>query len=139
MHIYTLILNTYEFIDKIPEKLQGEKRAKIAENLSKSASNYVGRISETFRYGLFKQNGEKKSAFYTGSKAQKRLPRGLTQISHAAAIFYPLSDLSGHPFCSDNSYAVDPLKRFDLTLYHGGDCGVKRSGSLNQRVCVIAL
>ena len=52
MHIYTLILNTYEFIDKIPEKLQGEKRAKTGKNRSKSASNFVGRISEKGRCGL---------------------------------------------------------------------------------------
>ena len=32
MQSYTLFLNLYEFIDKIPEKLQGENRAKIAQN-----------------------------------------------------------------------------------------------------------
>ena len=46
MHIYTLILNTYEFIDKIPEKLQGEKRAKTGKNRSKCVSFFVDGISE---------------------------------------------------------------------------------------------
>ena len=59
MHIYTLILNTYEFIDKIPEKLQGEKRAKTGKNRSKCVSFFVDGISETLRCGLFEQNGEK--------------------------------------------------------------------------------
>ena len=59
MHIYTLILNTYEFIDKIPEKLQGEKRAKTGKNRSKCVSFFVDGISETLRLGLFEQNGEK--------------------------------------------------------------------------------
>ena len=31
MYTYPLILNTHEFIDKIPEKLQGEKRAKMSK------------------------------------------------------------------------------------------------------------
>ena len=46
MHIYTLILNTYEFIDKIPEKLQGEKRAKTGKNRSKCVSFFVDGTSE---------------------------------------------------------------------------------------------
>ena len=61
---------------KLPKKRRaknGQKRAKIAENRSKSASNYVGRISETFRYGLFKQNGEKKSAFYDTGQQSLRI------------------------------------------------------------------
>ena len=41
MYTYTLILNTYEFIDKIPEKLQGEKRAKTGKNRSKCVSFFV--------------------------------------------------------------------------------------------------
>ena len=44
MHIYTLILNTYEFIDKIPEKLQGENRAKMGKNRSKCVSYFVDGI-----------------------------------------------------------------------------------------------
>ena len=44
MHTYPLILNTYEFIDKIPEKLQGEKRAKTGKNRSKCVSYFVDGI-----------------------------------------------------------------------------------------------
>ena len=49
MHTYSPILNFYEFIDKIPEKLQGEKRAKTGKNRSKCVSNFVDGISETGR------------------------------------------------------------------------------------------
>ena len=59
MSTYTPILNFYEFIDKIPEKLQGEKRAKTGKNSSKCVSYFVDGISETLRLGLFEQNGEK--------------------------------------------------------------------------------
>ena len=44
MHIYTLILNFYEFIDRIPEKLQGEKRAKMSKNRSKCVTYFVDGI-----------------------------------------------------------------------------------------------
>ena len=59
MHTYSPILNFYEFIDKIPEKTQGEKRAKMSKNRSKCVSFFVDGISETLRCGLFEQNGEK--------------------------------------------------------------------------------
>ena len=60
MYTYTLILNLYEFIDKIPEKLQGEKRAKTGKNCSKCVSFFVDGIFEMLQRGLFSQNGEKK-------------------------------------------------------------------------------
>ena len=56
MHIYTLILNTYEFIDKIPEKLQGEKRAKTGKNRSKCVSFFVDGISEEWGGGKTGRN-----------------------------------------------------------------------------------
>ena len=62
MYTYTLILNLYEFIDKIPEKLQGEKRAKMSKNRSKCVSFFVDGISETLRYGPLGKSGEKFSA-----------------------------------------------------------------------------
>ena len=59
MHTYSPILNFYEFIDKIPEKTQGKKWAKMGKNRSKCVSFFVDGISETLRCGLFEQNGEK--------------------------------------------------------------------------------
>ena len=47
MKTYTLILNIYEFIDKIPEKLQGEKWAKTGKNRSKCVSYFVDGIFGT--------------------------------------------------------------------------------------------
>ena len=63
MYTYTLILNTYEFIDKIPEKLQGEKRAKTGKNRSKCVSFFVDGISEERGGGKKTKNGEKFSKF----------------------------------------------------------------------------
>ena len=62
MYTYTLILNFYEFIDKIPEKLQGEKRAKMSKNRSKCVSFFVDGISANGLCAPFRQNGEKFSA-----------------------------------------------------------------------------
>ena len=44
MYTYTPILNFYEFIDKIPEKLQGENRAKTGKKRSKCVSYFVDGI-----------------------------------------------------------------------------------------------
>ena len=59
MHTYTLILNFYEFIDKIPEKSQGEKRAKTGKNRSKCVSFFVDGIFGARKKREKKQNGEK--------------------------------------------------------------------------------
>ena len=87
MHIYTLILNTYEFIDKIPEKLQGEKRAKMSKNRSKCVSFFVDGISETLRCGLFEQNGEKNQiefiSEYPGQQIAANLQNSFSKTLHA--------------------------------------------------------
>ena len=59
MYTYTLILNFYEFIDKIPEKLQGEKRAKTGKNRSKCVSFFVDGIFGACKKRWEEQNGEK--------------------------------------------------------------------------------
>ena len=64
MHTYSLILNYYEFIDKIPEKLQGEKRAKMGKNRSKCVFYFVDGISGACKKREKKKNGEKISEIY---------------------------------------------------------------------------
>ena len=64
MHIHTLILNFYEFIDKTPEKLQGKKWAKMSKNRSKCVSYFVDGISANGLCAPLRQSGEKISEIY---------------------------------------------------------------------------
>ena len=90
MYTYTLILNFYEFIDKIPEKLQGEKRAKTGKNRSKCVSYFVDGISVKSRCGLFEQNGEKKSAFYdTGQQSLRNILSSFLSANNQIEIHIP--------------------------------------------------
>ena len=65
MYTYTLNLNIYEFIDKIPEKLQGEKRAKTSKNRSKCVSYFVDGIFEKGLCGIFMAKRGEKSEMFT--------------------------------------------------------------------------
>ena len=77
MYTYSLILNLYEFIDKTPEKTQGEKRAKTGKNRSKCVSFFVDGISGSAGRREKAKNGEKAGTvfgiiiFFTVYKARQ--------------------------------------------------------------------
>ena len=58
MYSYTLYLDIYEFIDRNPEKLQGENRAKTGKNRSKCVSFFVDWNSGARVGGESAENGE---------------------------------------------------------------------------------
>ena len=58
MYSYTLYLDIYEFIDRNPEKLQGENPAKTGQNRSKCVSFFVDGNSGARVGGESAENGE---------------------------------------------------------------------------------